>query len=224
MFGKHAYLSEGIKSFLMVCLFLSAVIYVTRDPASSVDTSIPLDITDRTHAYTNNKVKRHLLCAEYSIDEDVVATRNPEHYLQYTMRGERDKGGSLIVDLTQTQSRLSTTICGHNFDEPGIKFSDIANVWESALDSPPSILYYNGENTRRYTLLGSYKIKAEEVNLAYPSLNNIEDILNYLAELKNHEGWINDDNKREIGSLLILVTCTEALKNAPHRTILIFAS
>ncbi len=224
MFGKYNHLPAGIKAFLLVCLFLNAVIYVTRDPMPLINTYTPLNITDRDHIYINGREIKHLSCIDYGIDEDVIATRNPEHYLQYTIQGEIKKGGSLVVDLTQTQSRLSTTICGHNFDEPGTKFSEIANVWECTPSTAPSILYFDGEKAKRYTLLGSFKIDAEEVGLAYPSLDNTEDILIYLNQLKGHEGWINESAEERVENLIILLTCTEALRNAPHRTILIFAS
>ena len=168
--------------------------------------------------------ENHLTCDYYNIDEDVKATKNPEHYLEYTLEGDRYKGGSLVRDMRHAQDNLAITVCGHNLDETDKKFSNIADVWQEVPQEECVATYYDGQGAQTYRLWGSYRIDATDVDIAYPNLNSAPQLQAYLIQLTRYEGWNKGISTQSVKSIMILLTCSESQRNAPHRTIVIFAA
>ena len=208
----------------LAVIFLFSLIYISQYNYIS-KTNVPgyIEVKDKeNNANKPEHCYNHLTCPELKIDEIVKPTKNPDYYLKYTINGELHKGGTLVIDERQAHSKLTTTIYGHNIDEPGIKFSDIASLWETSIHNRCDMSYYDGDTTRVYNIWGAFRINATDVDLVHPDITKQNDISKYLTRIQSSEGWNIEYDTSHIKSVLILVTCTEALINDPHRTIVIF--
>lgn len=208
---------------MLIPLVLVAIFFTVEEKVdvSNNISDVP-EIIDRDYILKPQDEFNHFLTCDYfNINESVVATENADYYLKHTIEGDEGKGGSLVVDFRYCSGNYSTTICGHNLDESNKKFSSLAYVWESPLPSIEA-LYNDGQNTKTYKLWGSYRIGASDFEIAYPQLKNKDDINAYMSILTQKEGWHSNITPLDIDEILILVTCTEPIKHAPHRTVLIF--
>ena len=189
--------------------------------ANGIDYEILVRDREAKDTETKNNIG-YLNCDLFSISEKVIKTNNPEHYLKYTIEGHPNKGGSLVIDSRYPQNSYSLTICGHNSEIHEGKLSSISDLWKDEIYEECNLGLYADNNLSTYKLWGAYRIDNSEVSLAYPVVNNEVDLSEYLENVKEKEGWCIIDKDLEPTSILILLTCSEAYTNAPHRTIAIF--
>ncbi len=220
------YRAPVVKIVFLVPLFACALFYISsrNQNVAMHDTDIGI-VEDRVRNNTViSNVNSHITCDYYKINEDIKATNNPEYYLEYNLDGERHAGGSLVRDLRFSQEDSAITICGHNLDEKNKKFSNLGNAWEKDVEDGCPAYYYNGRETMSYQLWGAYRIDATDIDVAYPIIKDKRQLQSYLTGLTRYEGWNTGDSPSSMKRIMILLTCSEPIKEAPHRTIVIFAA
>ncbi len=229
MFSRQGILRALIGKLLFILLFCFSIftsVYVQPYERETEDTNdVLLTVYDRERTIEPLPRKRqraHITLKALGVDEDVIITKNPDHYLTHTAGGEFDKGGCLVVDSLYRQSDVATTICGHNTNRKNEKFSNLASLWRVKPKTDYQASYFNGYTSGKYELWGVFRIDQSETHLAYPELTKKEEIEPYLEKLQEQDGWSDTTKTDEVESILILMTCTEPLIEAPHRTVAVF--
>ncbi len=230
MYGRRCkwkILLQTVFSFIICSACIWFIFHEIPDAPKAISPNkIPL-VEDRQASIEIQQAKvsidnHYLTCDFYHICEEVVVTTNPRHYLNHTLEGEERSGGTLFVDKRKNQGQCALTICGHNTETKDQKFTNIAHIWEQRETNECEATYNDGVDSKTYKLWGAYRIDKTAIDLAYPTLSSQAQLQKYLADISSYEGWNTGHDTSVIGSVLILLTCSEALKDAPHRTLVIF--
>ena len=141
----------------------------------------------------------------------VVKGRDNSYYLNHNFEKEKNKGGWIFMDFTNTGevTDKNIVIYGHNRLD-GSMFAPLKKILNKEWANNPdnhTIIYINKKGTYKYKVFSQYTIDDEDyyIKTTFDSDNEYKTFLN---EMKKRSFYNYDLNIDEVKSVITLSTCT----------------
>lgn len=161
----------------------------------------------------NEDVIAWIVIPDTNIDYPIVQGDNDNQYLHRSIYGKYSKGGTIFVEANNIVpfEDVNTIIYGHNLMNNKM-FSDLRRYTNKKYAESHNIVYIylpNGEK-REYKVVSFHKVKADDVNIYNPYVENVSDYKEYM--MKNNK--ISSEYQERTGDKVItLSTCTNGNDN-----------